>query len=276
MEIKYAIIDGAVEEGLLDFLKEVNPPHCCLYAEPIQSDLVALAPYLVEVTENVNRWLNEKVTPWGIYFTSDLSLRELQQHFRHYLWVMIPEQEKPVLMRFYDPRNIWVLAEVLTPRQLFSFIWPIGQLSTYYREEHHENSFISVKSSEMMNVFMDPCSLLTLTYRQYNQLERKARDNYLEVLSVFIKENAEKGMLSISSEDQSLRSLAEEYFSFCQSLNIADERSIRAMTLILLNKNITDTRYIPDSWHELLNNQSYAGHNRVHKLALQELGFIPQ
>lgn len=32
--VKYAIVDGAVEEGLLDFLNEVNPPHCCLYAEP--------------------------------------------------------------------------------------------------------------------------------------------------------------------------------------------------------------------------------------------------
>ena len=44
--VQYAIVDGAVEEGLLDFLNEVNPPHCCLYAEPIQPDLVALAPYL--------------------------------------------------------------------------------------------------------------------------------------------------------------------------------------------------------------------------------------
>lgn len=42
--VQYAIVDGAVEEGLLDFLNEVNPPHCCLYAEPIQLDLVALAP----------------------------------------------------------------------------------------------------------------------------------------------------------------------------------------------------------------------------------------
>ena len=26
--VQYAIVDGAVEEGLLDFLNEVNPPHC--------------------------------------------------------------------------------------------------------------------------------------------------------------------------------------------------------------------------------------------------------
>ncbi|WP_341833201.1 DUF4123 domain-containing protein, partial [Escherichia coli] len=77
-------------------------------------DLVALAPYLVEVVPEVEAWLRDKASPWGIYLTSESSMRELQQHFRRYLWVRIPEQEKPVLMRFYDPRNIWVLAEVLT------------------------------------------------------------------------------------------------------------------------------------------------------------------
>ena len=70
--------------------------------------------------------------------------------------------------------------------------------------------------------------------------------------------------------------LAEDYFSFCQSLNIADDRSVRTMTLILLKKNIIDLRYIPDDWYEQLSNQSYPGHIRVHELAQQELGFIPQ
>ncbi|XJM29968.1 DUF4123 domain-containing protein [Escherichia coli] len=92
-----------------------------MYAEPIQPDLVALAPYLVEVVPEVEAWLRDKASPWGIYLTSESSMRELQQHFRRYLWVRIPEQEKPVLMRFYDPRNIWVLAEVLTPRQLLFY-----------------------------------------------------------------------------------------------------------------------------------------------------------
>ena len=48
------------------------------------------------------------------------------------------------------------------------------------------------------------------------------------------------------------------------------------MTLILLKKNIIDLRYIPDDWYEQLSNQSYPGHIRVHELAQQELGFIPQ
>lgn len=32
--VKYAIVDGAVEEGLLDFLNEVNPPHAVCMQNP--------------------------------------------------------------------------------------------------------------------------------------------------------------------------------------------------------------------------------------------------
>lgn len=46
--VRYAIVDGAIEEGLLEFLEKINPPHCCLYAQPVQPDLVPLAPYLVD------------------------------------------------------------------------------------------------------------------------------------------------------------------------------------------------------------------------------------
>lgn len=274
--IKYAIVDGAIETDLIDFLQETNPPHCCLYAEPVQPDLVALAPYLVTVTEEVDIWLNGKITPWGIYLKSELSLRELQQHFRRYLWVMIPEQTKPVLMRFYDPRNIWVLTTVLTPRQLDSFLKPVTHLSTRYGGKHLEDNFSTTRNSHDDNVKTDAFSLLTLTYRQYNQLEQQAQENYLDKLSAFIIENIAETNLITSSDDRAARNLAEDYFLYCQSLNVIDDRSIRIMTLLFLRKNISDTRDIPDSWSDQLSNQAYPEHTRGQELALRELGFIPQ
>ncbi|KLV70061.1 hypothetical protein SK38_03718 [Citrobacter sp. MGH110] len=33
LPVRYAIIDGAVAEDLMDFLSEHNPPHTCLYSE---------------------------------------------------------------------------------------------------------------------------------------------------------------------------------------------------------------------------------------------------
>lgn len=115
MEVtRYAIIDGAVEEELLKFLEETNPPHCCLYSEPIQPDLVTLAPYLVEVIPEVDVWLQTKETPWGIYLITNTNMNKLRQHLRKYLQVLIPGESKPVLFRFYDPRNIWDFLSVLS------------------------------------------------------------------------------------------------------------------------------------------------------------------
>ncbi|EMJ0104597.1 TPA: DUF4123 domain-containing protein [Enterobacter cloacae] len=274
--IRYAIIDGAIEEGLLDFLKRINPPHCCLYAEPIQPDLVALAPYLVEVIPEVDTWLQAKDSPWGIYMTSELCLRDLQQHFRHYLWITIPEQEKPVLMRYYDPRNIWAIVKILTDRQLLSFIGPINKLSTYYDGEYHEENFSSIRRSEPTRLQREHMTLLSLTYRQYRKLEQQAQENYIEQISCFISESAGNMNLMFPLEKLSSKSLAVEYFSFCQSLNITDDISIKKMVLILLKRNIIDTRSIPEEWYSLLSDLTYPGHGRVQKLASHEFGSTPQ
>lgn len=274
--MRYAIIDGAIEEGLLELLKKINPPYCCLYAEPIQPELVALAPYLVEVTPEVDTWLQAKDSPWGIYMTSELCLRELQQHFRHYLWVIIPEQEKPVLMRYYDPRNIWTIVRILTDRQLLSFIGPVDKLRTCYGGEYHEDDFPTIRKSEPVRPQREHLTLLSLTYRQYKKLEQQAQENYIEQLSFFINENAGNTDLMFSSENTSPKDLAVEYFSFCQSLNITDDLSIRNMVLILLKRSIIDTRNIPEEWYSLLSDQTYPGHSRVQKLALQEFGSTQQ
>ncbi|ENU1225939.1 MULTISPECIES: DUF4123 domain-containing protein [Providencia] len=86
-ETCYAIIDAASEPDVFNLLAEHEPPASCLYSEPIQPEIVSLAPYLVEVTEEVQRWLNTRETPWGIYVYTHATMRELRQHLRKYLIV---------------------------------------------------------------------------------------------------------------------------------------------------------------------------------------------
>lgn len=267
-EKRYAIIDGAIEEGLLDFLGSVDAAHGCLYAEPIEADLVALAPRLVEVTEEVSEWLTGKSTPWGMYLESELPLRDLLQHFRHFLWVTIPEQDKPVLMRFYDPRNIWALTKVLSSQQLLSFIAPVKTLSTQYGEERREDNFAYTRADKTVPA---PAAHLTLTHRQYNLLKKKAQDNYFDALARFILEIPCDSTLATSLEKESARTLAEEYFYFCDSLEITDEQAIELMATLLLEKNISDTQTLPEGWQTLLSNRESPGLARVQQLALPKL-----
>ncbi|WYX64606.1 DUF4123 domain-containing protein [Morganella morganii] len=64
-EVCYAIIDAASEPDVFSLLDEYTPPVCCLYSEPLQPEIAELAPYLVEVSDDVRQWLDTRQTPWG-------------------------------------------------------------------------------------------------------------------------------------------------------------------------------------------------------------------
>ena len=67
-ETCYAIIDAASEPDIFNMLAEYEPPASCLYSEPIQPEVESLAPYLVEATEEVQRWLSQRETPREFMF----------------------------------------------------------------------------------------------------------------------------------------------------------------------------------------------------------------
>lgn len=274
--VQYAIVDGAVEEDLLDFLHQNNPPHCCLFPPPVQSDLVEISPYLLEVTQEVARWLTTKETPWGIYFYSYNKIHLLVQHFRHYLWANIPEQSKPVLFRFYDPRNIWALVNVLTPFELYKFIEPVNKIITQYSEERREDDFSSFRQSGKRNITGKSDAVLTFSQRQYDLLNRQAQKNYIKTLELYIRNYyTEKGS-PVPKKQEHNGHCAEDYFDFCHSLNINDDRSIRGIIYLLLENKIYNNTDIPHEWIDMLNNNEAAVHRQVEMLLLQKLVFFPQ
>ena len=274
--VQYAIVDGAVEEGLLDFLQEKNPPHCCLFPPPVQPDLEALAPWLVEVTPEVTTWLDTKETPWGIYVSSYSKIHVVLQHFRRCLWVNIPERSKPVLFRFYDPRNIWSLVSVLTPRELLLFIDPIDKISTWYAGEEREDNFSSHRRPDARRIPSENNTILTFSHRQYENLSRQAQNNYIQKLTQYIHNYYASSNYFSAKDYAYINRQAEGYFLFCQSLDITDDRSVRGIVFLLLNNTITDSANIPQQWLDILSNKERPAHNRVEMLLLQELGFIPQ
>lgn len=42
-----------------------------------------------------------------------ITMRELRHHLQKFTMMIIPDQEKPAFWRFYDPRNIWEIADTL-------------------------------------------------------------------------------------------------------------------------------------------------------------------
>lgn len=273
-QIRYAIIDGAVEDELVRFLSTQTPPHCCLYSPPVQSEIVELAPYLVQITPEVDEWLKCRTTPWGIALFSAKPLHLLLQHLRRYLWVKIPEQEKTVLLRFYDPRNIWAILDLLTPLELSSFIGPISKILTNYDGYSHQENFES--AYEEKYITSSATEALVLSSRQFKKLNKLTKANYINKLACFIRDYylADKNFLHPDME--AVPQQAEDYLFFCHAFNIVDSRSVRGITLALLKKGITRTTEIPQQWEALLSNSNQSIYYQVEKLLLQELGYIPE
>ena len=102
----YAILDACDEPRVPKKVEELGPERAVsLYRGAAQRDYWAIAPYLVQVDEELLDWIVENLwdDPWGIFAVADAELAELRKHFRRFLMVEDPDGEK-IYFRFYDPR----------------------------------------------------------------------------------------------------------------------------------------------------------------------------
>ena len=294
-QVKYAVIDGANEEGLLNFLAEYNPPHSCLYAEPLQPELIALAPYLLEVTEEVDAWLATKTTPWGIYLYAAVMMKDLRQHLRKFLQIQIPGEENPVFFRFYDPRTVWDFFSVLTDWQIHSVMGPIDKIETVYEGTEREAGFEDVRK-QFPFAAQSIRKVFALDQTQLDALNKQAEARYIAALTGATKVHYMPGITSVSSsaayglldeERRKLTALREQLdasigitvsqcFAFCKSKGIEDDRSIRGMLTLMMDKKVYTVDAMPEGWLTILNNSDVPGHYRAETLLKQELGHIPR
>lgn len=179
----YAVIDGSNTPGLLGHLQTYPMEYSCLYNEPLQEDLREFSPYLVELSlsqnDNFKQWLNSlgKSSHWGICFFSKAEFLELRRHLRKYTYAKIPNQEKPVMFRYYDPRVFWRVVEILDNYQLNQLLGPIDTVVSFLDEKLKENNF-SERRNNIDISYQRPTSLLTFSEKQFKQLNAYYQNEY--------------------------------------------------------------------------------------------------
>lgn len=188
----YAVIDGSHAKGLLTQLSDYPLRHSCLYNEPIQDDLRAFSPYLVELSEAEDdpfkAWLialGKEGHPWGLYLFATVDFQKLRQHLRKYTYAQIPIEEKPVMFRYYDPRVFWWITEILEDWQLANLLGPIELVSSYFEGDYREDHFSERRTPEKMGKrHSDP--LLTLDSYQFDKLNAFYQNRYEVALKDYI------------------------------------------------------------------------------------------
>lgn len=302
-EICYAIIDAASEPDVFSLLDEYNPPVCCLYSEPLQPEIAELAPYLVEVTDDVRKWLDARQTPWGIYVCATVNMRELRHHLRKFTMVIIPDQEKPVFWRFYDPRNIWEILATFDDWRLHTFLGPVTKLETNLWGNKKSDRFEEQRKRYPEQANMSGM-FLKFSQQQYDDINRIFINKYVEKIAVFLSRDLmylnglisteytiadnvskviENNNIDIISERKYIPEniysesgkLARSLVGFLIENGISDINSIGLIAYLLAYKKIRKFSSVPDEWHEILTQSGQPGYYKVNCLMLKEFGHIP-
>jgi hypothetical protein len=126
----YAVMDGAMIDGLPGRLAQIAPDAACLFEGALDPMLSAAAPWLVKLdpestaTQMALRdgWNGH----WGIVLLTDagLDLRAVRSHLRRVLRVRAPDGAS-MLFRFYDPRAFRTVIPVLDASARREFFGPI-------------------------------------------------------------------------------------------------------------------------------------------------------
>lgn len=265
----YAIIDGAAEDELLAMLEALDPPVSCLYAEPVQDELVEIAPYLVQVTNEVKRWLNSRDSFWGIYCTSEAKLKDLRHHLRKHLLAEVEGNDKPVIFRFYDPRNIWVLCDLLNDWQLNNLLGPIKSITTDI------NGVITTKDfKERREQFpRDAISrkkMLSFDMGQMEVFERHLEELYIEKLTAVLSRWHNK-----SSEEIDYQQFCRDLCAYLESIDITDDRVIRGLGKLCLTERYYKFAEVSDWFKRQLESPKHSPQINAELLLKEQLGSVP-
>lgn len=126
----FALLDASREPSVLKVIYESKEEYQSLYEGAQGAQLAHFAPYLIRIPANSaliptlaqQAWSKS----WGIFLTSDLPLKDLRAHFRHFLNVKLPDGTQ-VYFRYYDPRVLRLFLPTCLPEEVSQFFGPVKQ-----------------------------------------------------------------------------------------------------------------------------------------------------
>ncbi|AHE73528.1 hypothetical protein M942_24295 [Enterobacter ludwigii] len=267
--ITWAIVDAAAEPEVFTMLEALDPPHTCLYAEPVTEEILNVAPFLILATQDVLTWLKLRRPPWGILLESQANMITLRQHLRKYLHVLLPGDKTPVYFRFYDPRNIRPLISVLSPWELHTFLGPINAITTHWQGEECREHF-----TELRKTFHSQSGsrrkMLQISQAQMDKLTEIFNQRYVETLVGKINS------WSASDREPANTEATGEIFNWLKQQGIDDERSILGLFLLFHQRGYLTLATLPPEYRTVLNDPNESGVFKAESLLLREMGCLPQ
>jgi hypothetical protein len=126
----YAILDAARDQRIYGEVFSAHAEKCCLYSGDLPWQVEMAAPYLVQL-EREDRFTDFVLqtgwgNAWGIFFSSETSLKNLRRHLRSFLKVT-DDSGRRLLFRYYDPRVLRIYLPTCWPAELRAVFGPIDR-----------------------------------------------------------------------------------------------------------------------------------------------------
>ncbi|CAG9297772.1 DUF4123 domain-containing protein [Celerinatantimonas diazotrophica] len=294
----FAIIDAASEPEYFELFAQQDPLRSCLYEEPLDSDISKVAPYLIELTDDVKDWLDERTTPWGIYLSSEFPLIPLRQHLRQSLQAQVPDDEKPQLFRYYDPRIIWLYIDAVPDLERYHFLGPMNAIATHYGTERSEN-FDSLKatfaklpvdrhgplklSQPVYQAIIDGC-IQQMEQAVYVRLNQTIEQNELDkpdessnaVYTLRLNEDEPTDLVSSTRPTaEQLSEFAKQLVRQLSYLGITQQRLITGIAQLCAHHHYYRWEQLPTDWMDRLCDENHRPLLNAQMLMIDHLGYVP-
>jgi hypothetical protein len=123
----HAIIDHVGDEQLHTVLACIPPERAVPLFSPEEPGDGDFAPRVVLMNRELLQIVltNFSPKPWGVFARSTVSSAQIVRHLKRFNLVRLPEDDAPMLFRFYDPRVLVPFLGHSSPTELREFFGPV-------------------------------------------------------------------------------------------------------------------------------------------------------
>jgi len=125
----FAVLDGARDRRIRNWLLDTRAPCWCLYRGELPAALENAAPWLLRLVPGqpyvddflARGWGNA----WGILLATHVPSKDLRRHLRRFLRART-EEGRILAFRYYDPRVLRIYLPTCTREEIAAFFGPVG------------------------------------------------------------------------------------------------------------------------------------------------------
>lgn len=253
----FAILDATGFDSLAATLRHSDLEYESLFSGEDAVLLEEEAPFIVALER-------EKSASWkpilryaqhrnaGIIVASKEDLGKVRRHWKKWLSVTLPDQEKPVLFRFYDPRILFAFVTTLAPTDAAAFFGPITDIAAFQQD----NLQILTPAEEVTDLDPRPLGALAgglyaVTPAQMQAMEDVAGQEFRERLKKYLRivwwEQAEH------LPEEELDQIVDKSLEYCERSGRCNDVDVRDFSVLQLTN--PEVLNIDDYWRQALNHE---------------------